>query len=148
MSKIRLHGIPFQEAHLLLPWRDKHVSFEAPMLLRKTPNSCMMQDCNWHCTFISGNTVTLTFPDVYSIYCNTLLHIIARLQPAGQMYRTWPLSLGHQTLEKTSIRTNIPHNFKFLQSKDQLRHLQVVPGQAGGGSFQKNKPIGVGHVAG
>ena len=26
--------------------------------------------------------------------------------------------------------------------------IQVVPGQAGGGSFQKNKPIGNGHVAG
>ena len=26
--------------------------------------------------------------------------------------------------------------------------IQAVPGQAGGGSFQKNKPIGNGHVAG
>ena len=26
--------------------------------------------------------------------------------------------------------------------------IQVVPGQAGGGSFQKNKPIGNGHAAG
>ena len=29
-----------------------------------------------------------------------------------------------------------------------LNTIQVVPGQAGGGSFQKNKPIGNGHVAG
>ena len=29
-----------------------------------------------------------------------------------------------------------------------MRNVQVVPGQAGGGSFQKNKPIGNGHVAG
>ena len=29
-----------------------------------------------------------------------------------------------------------------------LLPLQVLPGQAGGGSFQKNKPIGNGHVAG
>ena len=27
-------------------------------------------------------------------------------------------------------------------------YVQVVPGQAGSGSFQKNKPIGNGHVAG
>ena len=28
-----------------------------------------------------------------------------------------------------------------------MQNVQVVPGQAGGGSFQKNKPIRNGHVA-
>ena len=42
----------------------------------------------------------------------------------------------------------LPSAFVLILVSPHTLIIQVVPGQAGGGSFQKNKPIGNGHVAG
>ena len=57
---------------------------------------------------------------------------------------------GKETLKEawmaqSSVDLTKAHAKSTLSSN---KKLQVVPRQAGSGSFQKNKPIGNGHVAG
>ena len=54
---------------------------------------------------------------------------------------------GQLAIIKGSELNTVAETNDFAQ-KSEISWIQVVPGQAGGGSFQKKKPIGNGHVAG
>ena len=56
--------------------------------------------------------------------------------------------LSLQTSSMESAKQELKSPGAYLPRSCKVISLQVVPGQAGGGSFPKNKPIGNGHVAG